>query len=687
MIFKRAYFEVARNAFTLDRSTDSIAPSISEALELLGFKQTAFQRISTNNAAECHYRRKRNTFVVWDWQPHVITYREEKNSDESHNVEVRAYVKFNTIIIKLGILLGLCFLTYYTAGRALSLGSRVSTITSFNTAFYWLILWTVLVLIQALWGMKVVGMGIKHNRLFHALLDSFVINTKDSSIVHHGGRKFPSLELVVLLIYMLWGTSMISHMESFSSRSSSLLNIILGIACGLIIICLMAVAFMVASKEIEMRLHFVLLGLMVTVSYALFYNYPLIVSSVFPEFHRQMTLIQALDTAYHELGKPPEMEKGYRFLQNARIRFTQGSVAILMVLIVISLSLILSLRLKYLSSIIEKLRYSRKESIYHKALLPFKLFPLYSLLVFLLWLCISVAVVSATLLNVVLTILLFLPESVTLPFPITNNFLMVLNEQLYSYLGFWGYRILLSLYLLPFWLLLLYLYVLSVRELRYRKIFYRTCTKGGLRSKQIEMIVSELSEYLKISKPQIYFYPSLSVQSSTSATLWGNKKRLFLSHGTTLSLSNLELNALLAHEIYHIKNHTTIWGVLQFLSKTTLFGKGFLANMLNSYQIELSADKFALEWLKNKTGSKDNLIRLLSITEAVNALHGPGGIWQSIVNWQPEPKVEKINGSQKLTGSLKNMLDDMYLLYFSNQILSYVHPTIHERIEAINSME
>jgi len=150
-----------------------------------------------------------------------------------------------------------------------------------------------------------------------------------------------------------------------------------------------------------------------------------------------------------------------------------------------------------------------------------------------------------------------------------------------------------------------------------------------------------------------------------------------------------ELNALLAHEIWHIKKHTLIRRFLCFLSDYSLFGNGFLALLQNSYKIEKEADDFAVKWLIKKHQEKSKAINSLrSLLEKAEEVKWKNALLQStnflnfamfkenscrnkfIETYFNASKIERIKINLKL----------LYQMYFGEEIISYFHPSINQRI-------
>lgn len=144
-----------------------------------------------------------------------------------------------------------------------------------------------------------------------------------------------------------------------------------------------------------------------------------------------------------------------------------------------------------------------------------------------------------------------------------------------------------------------------------------------------------------------------------------------------------EIEAVLAHEIGHIKKHTFIRKVFCFLSDYTLFGNGFLAVLQNSYLMEKEADDFAVRWLiakyHDKNKAKDALTSLLEKLGKINSgdyVFKPFNTlnFAMLKNDTYRDRLWERYLNSTLKGKLGINLKLLYQLYFGEEILSYFHP-------------
>ena len=169
------------------------------------------------------------------------------------------------------------------------------------------------------------------------------------------------------------------------------------------------------------------------------------------------------------------------------------------------------------------------------------------------------------------------------------------------------------------------------------------------------------------------------------------KNILNVSKGTWDELRGVEgeLEILLAHELWHIKKHTLKRKILCLLSDYSLFGNGFLALLQNSYQIEREADHFAIKWMLNKYQDKematDSLKSLLERIEEVswkNAIFRGGSSLSFALFKKSSNRVDflKLFNESSWIQKAKINIKLFYQIYFGEEIQSYFHPSINQRI-------
>lgn len=237
-------------------------------------------------------------------------------------------------------------------------------------------------------------------------------------------------------------------------------------------------------------------------------------------------------------------------------------------------------------------------------------------------------------------------------------------------------RLIIALYALP----LIMIFFIMLNKWRNEVLSIQRLKSKAIPNNLKEILV-EICHSSGIKIPVLVLKNEPIIMSETKwIFLLGNC--IIISDKATEFLENREFEALLAHEIGHIKNHTFIFNLLDFLSQITLFGKGFLISVLNTQELEYAADKFSLNWLLKKGYSKDILKGLLHKIAIVNSSLKYLAYSRSLLGFS------EINTSFEESGqkiSFRARLKLLYALYFGDIILSYVHPGIEERIERIEA--
>jgi Zn-dependent protease with chaperone function len=158
-------------------------------------------------------------------------------------------------------------------------------------------------------------------------------------------------------------------------------------------------------------------------------------------------------------------------------------------------------------------------------------------------------------------------------------------------------------------------------------------------------------------------------------------------------LEDSEIEGPMAHEIFHIKHHSFKWYLLNLLSDFTLFGNGFLAVLTNSYLNELKADEFAAQWLQKRNIPLSNFINALKflVGSADYAKKEDMSLGLGIEE-EKEEKEEMSVGSHSerlktILSRIKNNFNIVFEMYFGNHIMSYIHPSLEERIARVKAIE
>jgi Zn-dependent protease with chaperone function len=216
-----------------------------------------------------------------------------------------------------------------------------------------------------------------------------------------------------------------------------------------------------------------------------------------------------------------------------------------------------------------------------------------------------------------------------------------------------------------------------IKDFLARKRLARNLTNEE--SARVVPIIERLAGELRIKAPKIVVLISQDPDAYISHWLHLVITERLLQVG---DYSNSQLEALLAHEMFHFKRDGRRMAILGLLSEWTFFGYGFLAVTQNSHQIEFEADKFAVRWCLQRGIDPAALGDVLRKIEHANAhktsIAGrPSGITGLCV--QPEAPPLQETGSVPWHRRLLANVRLFHDLYFSDRVASYFHPSPTER--------
>jgi len=193
---------------------------------------------------------------------------------------------------------------------------------------------------------------------------------------------------------------------------------------------------------------------------------------------------------------------------------------------------------------------------------------------------------------------------------------------------------------------------------------------------ELQAMIADICSFAGVNMPKIVI--------SSEDVIAANVKHIFL-FGTALKitqktlreLNKQELEALLAHEVFHLKKHSLKFSILNSLSEWTLFGSGFLTLVQDSKEVEFEADRFSLAWLKEKGLGRGVLINLL---DKVSLLNSASGLAFSDSAMSFSASLRKKDAKNLDPLALLRFIDEMF---FGDMVISYIHPTASERIRRI----
>lgn len=507
------------------------------------------------------------------------------------------------------------------------------------------------------------------------------------------------LFIVFILIVLLFSELKISYINDHLPFYS-----FLGGAIFTLVILLILVLIMICSSSIATRVIFVLTGIGLCIPVAIYSNAPVVLSypgDIKQQFENHFGIGNITDygaEAFKYLNEEIYKKTKY-FAQKASIFFVSGCALLFLLASILFINnLFLPIRLvKHLKRFLSP----QPDSDYHHALYPGNSSYLFNLIIVLLWAIIGTANILGLYFSFSIFERAFLTtnsmfESELAIMFYTNTqmtFAALLQSKFSSDLTVLIHRMGMLMYSIP---------VIGIFILALKKNLKSTLEGYFLlkdRSGKYERIENDLTEkigtmckFKDIRVPIVRMVDSQDINAETKYLGFPVFKNiLVVTTGAwdELHANGDELDALLAHEVEHIKKHTFTRRFLCLLSDYSLFGNGFLAVLQNSFQLEKDADDFAVRWLENKHRGKNRaLISLRSLLERIEESQ-----WKSLLlkstndlnfptvkddlyrnrfldAYHDAPIIQKIKINLKL----------LYQLYFSNEIISYFHPSIDQRI-------
>jgi hypothetical protein len=472
----------------------------------------------------------------------------------------------------------------------------------------------------------------------------------------------------------------------------------------IIALALIALAFIMAYRSsLATRVVFILIGIGICVPIAMYSNAPVALS--FPGDIRQklehiidMEDILSSENKTHKSLRYEKIKYSTKYVQKISL-FYVSVCALLLLIIFVLFICILQVPVRIVRDL-KRFSYTQPDSSYYQALHSNKMSYLFNFIVIFLWAIISAINILGLFFSfsiferAILSMnFIFKSELAKLFYDNTQvTFIILMQSKLGNHI-FLIHRMFMLLYSIP--MIILFFLVIGKNIKSFIEEYSLLKNHPG-KHKRIENylkeVVKDICKTANISIPVIRVTNSSDLNPRTIYLGFPFYKNiLIVPKGVWLELHNIEeeLNALLAHEIWHIKKHTLTRKFLCFLSDYSFFGNGFLALLQNSYQVEKEADDFAIRWLLEKHQNKYNVVHSLrSLLERIDEIIWRNTLLQSSNSYNfaklkdplyRDEILTKYDSAQKIE-RLKINLRILYQMYFGNVILSYFHPSNEQRI-------
>jgi len=372
-----------------------------------------------------------------------------------------------------------------------------------------------------------------------------------------------------------------------------------------------------------------------------------------------------------------------------------GNIFLLIPLLVL-LAAIFYLPIEILRSI-EHFNTSSQESLYFQAMEPDKIINPFNCCVIGIWLLLGIANLSGLYLSLAILGKTFGLHNFVIKSGISDLFFES-SRMMFSYLlpgGGWitntMHTFAMLAYAMPMPILYILVVVKNIKSTLKTALFLQDKSHDEV-FVDITAKVEAICRECKIASPITKVIASARINEGASYLGFPVFRNLLIIRKQTVEIlkkTDYTLDAYLAHEIYHLKEHTFIWKILCLLSDFTLLGNGFLTILYSSYDFELKADAFAAEWLKQHGMPPKSIISALQAQEELKEQELFGMLLsnlnfaKSVENEEyRQTIIEQCENSGRLKKALIN-LKLLYQIYFGEYITSYIHPSNKYRIDQI----
>jgi len=236
-------------------------------------------------------------------------------------------------------------------------------------------------------------------------------------------------------------------------------------------------------------------------------------------------------------------------------------------------------------------------------------------------------------------------------------------------------KIVILLFLSPIFFLFSSILVRNILEYRSNFIAIKNSKQYVDRHTYIKEISENISEINRIKRPLIAINNSKDICASVDYISFPYFSYILHISEGIFNLNKNEIILIIAHEIYHIKKHALLRFLLCFLSDYTLFGKGFLSIIQNSYNAEKQADLFAFKTLGENIQSYNTFKNLLEKQEEINFIFNNYN--KEIINPKLLYDYNNISETKKLFVNIKLF----FRYYFFGGLSIYTHPSVEQRIQ------
>jgi len=620
--------------------------------------------------------------------PQIVHYHLEKKSDEQIQIDIKCdlFRKFRIFYYSFLalLLIGCGFFIRLSTNHQLNSNNSMALLGSIQSYSLMILMAVLLFLSAAFFYMRSISTFPYENfigRLYEQLDEKEFGNKKDI----HTGHSFPDMWRVLFLIGLFCLVAFFLCEFDTSIFKHKFLTYIVFFAFATIGLLVVLLYIMHTRPSIKARMSFALAGFDVCIPIIFYCSPPII-----------LALTGDIGILFEKVAEISHPEK---FIQFGAIFYM---MTVIILLAVAAIALVNSIQLPVrLVMQMNKFSTIHPESVYHQSFQPENKFLIFDIMLVLLW----ILFLSVKILGLIFAFSIFERSIFGFNYLLNfkpgilfyDNMKIVFTVLLQSKIGVTAtlslHRVAMLAYSIP---MLAFLFLVLKKNFKSVAVEYSALKKQSENHekiiRQLNDKVYEICKSAGIQKPVISVTDSPDIYAATKYIGFPIFKNILsVSKGAWNELKDVEgeLQILLAHELWHIKKHTFKRKILCFLSDYSLFGNGFLALLQNSYQMEREADDFAIKWILNKYQDKEMATDLLkSLLERIEEVSWKNAIFQpgNSLNFSMFKENSRRNDFLKIFNEsswiqkAKINIKLFYQIYFGEEIQSYFHPSINQRI-------
>ena len=201
---------------------------------------------------------------------------------------------------------------------------------------------------------------------------------------------------------------------------------------------------------------------------------------------------------------------------------------------------------------------------------------------------------------------------------------------------------------------------------------------------QLQTRVNELASIVSMRPPHVVVVPGNSCFAAADVVGCGGQFWIIaVGEGVVESLTNAELQALLAHEMaHHLNGDCVRHRIVRLFARLALLGDGYAGILEHSYAYETNADQTAVLRFGISPQSLKTCIRKLDAVSMIDATPHGGGLK---LKDRREESSAMVTEAPRI--SILEKARICWRCYTCGTAMGYWHPTVQDRIIALESLE